>query len=89
MAKMTRRGFIKDATAGAAAVGAIAVVPGMAAVHAAPKDWAAHASGAQVEGPLVAHVRNFKTGEVAVLVGTREVIIHDHALVSRLVRATE
>jgi hypothetical protein len=89
MAKLTRRGFIKDATAGAAAVGAIAVVPGMAVAHAAPKDWTARASAKKVEGPLVAHVRNYATGEVAILVGTREIIVHDHALVSRLVKATE
>jgi hypothetical protein len=36
---------------------------------------------------LVAHVRNIRTGEVAVFAGAREVIIQDRALVARLVGA--
>ena len=34
--------------------------------------------------PLVAHVRNVATGEIAVLMGTREVVYRDRALVGRL-----
>ena len=82
MAKLTRRGFIKKTSIGAATLGALGAVPGLAEVEAAPQP---HAAG-QHE-PLLAHVRNRATGEIALLVGTREVVIHDRELVMRLVKA--
>jgi hypothetical protein len=36
---------------------------------------------------LIAHVRNVSTGEIAVMVGTRETIFRDHSLAARLVDA--
>jgi hypothetical protein len=36
----------------------------------------------------VLHVRNLSTGEVAILVGTREIVYHDPELIKRLVKAT-
>jgi hypothetical protein len=36
---------------------------------------------------MVAHVRNANTGEVALMVGTREIIYRDPGLVARLVGA--
>ncbi len=84
MADLTRGGFIKKTSAGAATLGALAVAPGLVtAAQAAPE---AHAASASSES-LVAHVRNVATGEIALLVGTREIVIHDHALVRRLIKA--
>jgi hypothetical protein len=76
----SRRGFLALAGAGAAGAAALAA--------AGP----AAASGAEVAGPaasrepLVAHVRDPRTGEIAVLVGEREVVVHDRALAARLAR---
>ncbi len=38
--------------------------------------------------PLVAHVRDLASGEIAVMSGAREVIIRDTQIVSRLLKAT-
>ena len=89
MAKLTRRGFIKKTSAGAATLGALVAVPGLAEVETAPE---AHAAGRPAAGqhePLIAHVRNRATGEIALLVGTREIVIRDRALVMRLVKAAQ
>jgi hypothetical protein len=84
MAKLTRRGFVKKSSVGAATLGALVAVPRLAEVEAAPQP---HVTG-QHE-PLLAHVRNRATGEIALLVGTREVVIHDRELVMRLVKAAQ
>lgn len=75
MGDHSRRGFLALAGAGAATVGLTAVVPGAGA---------APATGV---GPLVAYVKDSRSGEVAVMIGEREVIVHDRELVARLARA--
>jgi hypothetical protein len=35
----------------------------------------------------VAHVRDLKTGEIAVMVGTREIVYRDPQFVKRLIKA--
>ena len=87
MAEVTRRGFIKKTSVGAAALGTLAVVPGMTAAHAAAGHPASGLTAEELREPLVAHVRNVATGEIAVLVGEREVIIQDRELAARLARA--
>ena len=87
MAKLTRRGFLKKTTVGAAAVGALIAVPGLAKVPEASAAPAMDLSPAELSGPLVAHVRNLSTGEIALMVGTREIVYHDRKLAARLVRA--
>ncbi len=87
MAKLTRRGFITRTSAGMATIGALATVPGLAGAQAAPAAQEQDHTAAAQQEPLVAHVRNSVTGEIAVFVGTREVIMHDRALVRRLMRA--
>ena len=87
MAHLTRRGFIQKSSVGVATVGALATVPGLAAAHAASQAPALDAATASKQGPLVAHVRDYAKGEIALLVGTREVIVRDPELVARLVRA--
>jgi len=89
MAKLTRRGFIKKTSAGAATLGALVAVPRLAEVEAAPQPHAAGGPTAGHHEPLLAHVRNRASGEIALLVGTREVVIHDRELVMRLVKAAQ
>jgi hypothetical protein len=40
-------------------------------------------------GPILAHVRNAATGEIAVFFGEREVVIHDRAVAQRLLMAAK
>lgn len=86
MADPSRRDFIKQTTIGAATVGALVTMPGLAAAHAAaaePREAASKHSTKQ----LVAFVRDASRGEVILMVDEREVIVHDHALVQRLFHA--
>lgn len=87
MANLSRRGFIKRASAGAATVGALAtlptITPGRVSAHAAAPE---HIS-AEHSGPIVAHIRNAASGEVSIYVGNREVVVHDPELVAKLVKA--
>ena len=82
MSKPSRRGFLAAAGAGAAAVGVAAAVPRGAS---ASPDPAPAARSGHTE-PLVAYVRDAHTGEVAVMVGEREVVVHDHDLAARIAR---
>lgn len=86
MAKLTRSGFIKKTSAGAATIGALAAAPSLTAAHAASEALAPDHTAALRE-PMLAHVRNAASGEIAILVGTREVIVHDRELVKRLAKA--
>lgn len=90
MATLTRRGFIKQSSLGAAALGALVAAPGLDISSAGTAGAEVAATGlpaAEVTGPLVAHVRDIASGEISVLVDTREFIVRDPALVARLVRA--
>ena len=87
MAKLTRSGFIKKTSAGAATIGALAAAPSLTAAHAASEALAPDHTSAALREPMLAHVRNAASGEIAILVGTREVIVHDRELVKRLAKA--
>ncbi len=89
MAKLTRRGFITRTSAGMATMGALVTVPGLAGAQVAAAVQEKNHAAPVLQGPLVAHVRNSVTGEIALFVGTREVIIQDHELVRRLMRAAQ
>jgi hypothetical protein len=91
MAGMSRRMLLRRGGAGAVAaafVAAIPVFPGQA--WASRKAAAVHSDGAPAgraaAGPLVVHIPDPGTGEVHLMVGTREVVRTDRALVARLVR---
>ena len=84
MAMFTRRGLIKQTSVGAATAGALLAVPGLASMRSAS---AAPALTLPVE-PMAAYVRNAASGEISLLIGRREVVIHDPDLVRRLVQAT-
>jgi hypothetical protein len=84
MSELSRRRFIGGAAAGAVAVTAAAAVPGMAV--AAPDDTAEDAAH-ELSEPVVARVRDLRTGEIALYVGTEEIAHTDQALARRLARA--
>ena len=82
MEKSTRRGFLATAAVGAVGVGAAAVAPGAEAATANRREVPSDAAG-----PLVAHIADVHGDTVTVMVGEREVVVHDRDLVVRLARA--
>lgn len=54
---------------------------------ASPKVAAKQPQPAAFSGPVVAHVRDLSTGEIALMVGEREFIYRDPELVARLLNA--
>ena len=92
MQDMSRRGFLKVARNGIAAAGIVAAAPTalLATAGAATRPKAAKVTPtvrpvSSTEN-LVIHVPNPSNGEIHFMVGTREVVRHDRALVARLVR---
>ncbi len=87
MTQLTRRNLLKKTSAGALIAGALAVVPGGAALaagsHEVP-EAEANMAGLAKATPFVAYVRNPKVGELVLIVGTEEITIHDKALVAKL-----
>lgn len=89
---LTRRSFLRNTGVAVAVVGAAAAVP--VATSSALKghsplvesNTAWEAAGSSL-GPLTAHVKNARTGEISVYVGTREVTIRDQEIARRLVNA--
>lgn len=84
----SRRSFIRRASFGTAVLGASVLAPAALsqAADALPDGPASGAPIAQHEGPLMAYVKNARSGEVAVMVGEREVVHHDPQLAARLAR---
>ena len=89
MGQLSRRSFLARASIATAAVtsGAAVINSMTSAIPAAAAIPAARGAAPALGEPLVAHVRNIATGEVAVLMGTREVVYRDRALVARLLGA--
>jgi hypothetical protein len=81
MSETSRRKFIGVAGAGVAAVGAASVVPNaaFAAETKAREDSATD--------PVVAYVKDVRSGRLSLMVGEREVVVHDRDLVNRLLNA--
>ena len=91
MAKLTRRGFIRQTSASVAAPGMRVAAPQLIASTEPAADTAITASEpslAALTEPMLAHVRDAATGEVSLLVGTREIIFRDTELVMLLLRAS-
>lgn len=87
MAELSRRTLLKTGSlgliAGVAALSGIdrvASIPGVKAADAEPDLTA-------IGTDVVAHVRDASTGDVAVMVGTSEVVYRDPQLVGRLLAA--
>ncbi len=86
MAELTRRTFLTYASisvAGGAVAGGLTALPRLAELPPRTAAMPAAAATEPVQG-LIAHVRNVSTGEIAIMVGTREVIHRDRSLAVRL-----
>ena len=90
MAGLSRRMLLKRGGAGAAAAGFIAAIPAFPGrAEASVKAATVHSDGVAAPastGPLVVHIPDPRTGEIHLMVGDREVVRSDPALVARLVR---
>ena len=95
MSEISRRNFLIKGGAGAAALGALAVLPieGLAAAAkrpasthtAAPRTaQVAETSRRSSNEALVMHIPDPSTGEIHFMVGTREIVTTDKALVARI-----
>jgi hypothetical protein len=82
----SRRTFLIAGSTTAAVAGVVAAgvtAPAMARTHSKPVSTPANAL------PLVAHIADPSSGVLSVLVGEREVVLHDPDLVGRIVRAAD
>jgi hypothetical protein len=85
MTNANRRTFITHT--GIAAAAALAIVPSLTQSRLAPGAPALPSSAPSLAEPLVAYIRDAAAGEIALYIGTREIVIHDLNLVARLVQA--
>lgn len=83
MTEVSRRGFVVQATMVGAA-GAVAAAAGMAS---APLMAPALRRPEVLPESLVLHVRDLEAAEVAILVGSEEIVYRDSALVASLLDA--
>lgn len=83
--QMSRRGLLRGA-AGIGAVGLVGAV-GVQALTSNANAESANAAGTASGEPIVAHVRDVRTGEVDLFVGTRKVRFRDPQLAARLAEA--
>jgi hypothetical protein len=96
MAGISRRSFLIKGTTGAAALGALAVLPGVEgradAAESKPTTTRPVAPVTTTtpantrSDSLVVHIPDPRSGEVHFLVGTREIVQKDKALVARILR---
>lgn len=80
MTRNSRRTLLKSAAAGVAAIGLVGASRGLAGSCSVAKGSIETSSE-----PLVAYVSDARKGEIVVMVGTREIVRRDAALVARLV----
>lgn len=78
MSETSRRNFLA-ATGAGAAVGTVALTAGSAAA-ATPRPGSAAA-------PVVAYVEDYRSDTINLMVGDREVVVHDRDLVARILNA--
>lgn len=76
MGQSTRRGFVKNSVAAAAGMTVIGVL-----------SESAEAEASERRGPVVAYVRDARTGDISVMSGDRTVTVRDRQLAARLARA--
>lgn len=94
MANLTRRGLLRRAALGTAATGALMVAPTRTFAHSSAMGSASMTlqqsqarTSIDARVPLGAYVHDPSSGQITLLLGTREVTIHDPDLVRRLVQA--
>jgi hypothetical protein len=83
MNHLSRRTFIGGAAAGVAAA-TVAAVPGLASPVPQPHD---DGDAPDLGGPVIARIRDVRTGELTLYVGTDEISYTDRSLARRLARA--
>jgi hypothetical protein len=84
---VSRRSFISRSSLALLVAGAASVLPGLSAVFKSTAPAATAASVPMTGEPLVAHVRNVTSGEIALMVGTQKVVVRDVNLASSLYQA--
>ena len=87
MTDLNRRSFLKQTSVGAATLGLLSSLPALAAISDSPQATMPEVPAAVFGGPMIAHVTDVAKGEVALLVGAREIIFRDLPLVTRLMKA--
>ena len=87
MTDLNRRSFLKQTSLGAATLGLLSSLPALTAIPDSPQATKAEVPAAAFNGSMIAHVGDVATGEVALLVGAREIVFHDPELVARLMKA--
>jgi len=88
MPESTRRTFLSASAAGAAVAGAVTLAP--AALVRNPLDGhnpLQPQAPVRTGGPLVAYVEDVSAGDVTLLVGEEEVVVHDPDLATAIARA--
>ena len=95
MENVSRRGLLRTGSLAVVGVGLVAAVPAglapkapvaSAADRSPASESAALPTGASLDGPLVAHVKDLSTGEIGVYMGTSEVTFRDPHLAAKLYR---
>ena len=87
MMNVSRRSFLSRGSLGVALAGALAVVPGLTTILRLPATPPSPGGLPLTAEPLVAHLRDLSTGEIALLAGTNRVIVRDVDLATRLYAA--
>ncbi|HEX6487720.1 MAG TPA: hypothetical protein VF137_02445 [Candidatus Dormibacteraeota bacterium] len=82
MADLSRRKFLAQASLSVAGGGVALAALGKLPI--ARSSASSRRARAAKQGPIVAHVRDAGTGEVAVMTGSKEVVFKDPELVDRL-----
>jgi len=84
MKDLTRRRFLANGSIGVALAGIAAFVPVLSGALKLPIVAPKGVRPGNAAGPLVAHVRDLATGEIAFLVGSDRFVIRDPELAVRL-----
>ena len=87
MNPLSRRTFIARGSLAAVLAGAAAVVPSLGTVLKMPATPMAAGAQPPMTEPLIAHVRDVNSGEIALLFGNKKVVHHDPELAARLYAA--
>ena len=86
MTKLTRRSFLQQSPASAAALSLLPAMPAFATSYRSPKVAAPRLS-AKPPGSMVIHVHDVAADEMTLFAGTREVVLRDPRLVALFVEA--
>jgi hypothetical protein len=89
MANFSRRDLIKHSSLSAAAAGALFMAPKFASANSGTVLTTAGQSSPLFREPLAAYIHDASTGELSLLIGSRQVIVRDPDLVRRLVQAAQ